>query len=550
MPMKVQKYREEMCVLRTFQIFCGEQSLRFHLDPHLPLPPLIPPNLTKPHRTREKMSRKSSKKSDILEKQSNSKQKTKEIAGIVEQLRGKPDWITKISDPIIREKYCQEAVDQGISLENIEKAFSILETMAQCQPPRAHFSLSSDEIDDVEVVIQVGGTNFTTTTRVLTADSESMLNRMFSPPWLQPQNGQPISIETTSNSPVIFDHILKYLTALKNNDTNLCPAIHSLSFEELDLLRQDCDYLVLRRFIIALDVQMMSQEMLNAEDQKLAAKKLFNIQRELISARDEKVRLMKRLEELPAQIVQLENEEKEAEQERLRFISRWQGQPGDKVMINTSGQRWEECILGQIDGQLVAEMPSKKRIYSSNAQPLSIPLPSPAFYHPVVSTPHCSGSAWYYDNFLPEILSQSIEQHLDALLHRSSLDLHPGSDGQVVDLIHPSLFPYIKGLTQVSDENELSLCAKVETDYSWLPSEFHVNENGAVTIGSYINNLDQNQFPELYFDIAQTFQTILPLFETTLSKSLRSSVLQVIVKAAYYFIPPGETYEGIRPCPL
>jgi uncharacterized protein Smg (DUF494 family) len=489
-----------------------------------------------------------SKKAQILENQSNKRKITNEIAGIVEQLRAKPNWMMKISDPTIREKYCQEALDQGLSIENIEKALSILETMAQCQPPRAR-SNNSDDIDDIEVIVQVGGTNFPTTTKILTADSESMLNRMFSPPWLQPQGGEPTSIETTSNSPVIFDHILKYLIALKNNDTNLCPAIYSLSSEELDLLLQDCDYLGLRRFLIALNVLTMSQEMLIAEDQKKSSKKLFEASRKLAFVREEKIRLMKRLEELPAIIAQYEQEEEEAQQDRLRHKSRWVGKPGDQVMINTSGLTWEECTLAEVDGQLVAQIPQRrKRTNANRDQPNnSIPLPAPAFYHPISSNPESSCGALYYDNFLPEILSQSIEQHLDALLHEKSVDLHPGSDGQVVDLIHPSLFPFIKGLTQVSDENEFSRCVKVNGAYSWLPSEFHVDENGAVTIGSYINNLDQNQFPELYFDIAQTFQTILPMFETKLSRSLRSSTLQVIVKAAYYFIPPGETYEGNSP---
>jgi hypothetical protein len=298
-----------------------------------------------------------SKKVQILEKQSSKRKITNEIAGIVQQLRSKPEWIVKISDPTIREKYRQEAIDQGLAMENIQKAFSILDTMAKCQPPRSQAKISSDDFEETEVIIKVGETNFTTTTKILISDSESMLNRMFSPPWLRPQNGEPTPIETPSNSPVIFDHILRYLTSLSNNDMNFCNSLNDLSSEELDLLRNDCDYFGFRRFLIALNVFMRSQEMLIAEDQKKSSQKLYNASRKLKLAREEKVALEKRLAQLPDVIAKYEQEEQEAEQERLRCKTRWVGQPGEQVMVNTSGQSWQECTLAEVDGQLVAQLP-------------------------------------------------------------------------------------------------------------------------------------------------------------------------------------------------
>lgn len=487
-----------------------------------------------------KMSTRKSKKSQILEQQSNKRQIINEIAGIVQQLRAKPDWIEKISNLSVRERYVQEAIDQGLSHDNIQKAFSILETMALCQPPRVDALRSDIEADELEVIVQVGETNFVTTTRILTADTECMLNRMFSPPWFQPLNDDPITIETPSNSALIFTYILNYLTLLKNNETNICPDISSLTPEELETLKGDCDYLGTRQLGIAIDVMTKSQEMFIAGEQQRTSRHLSQVSRKLSSAREEKIRLEKRLAELPKIIAELEQEEEEAQRLRLLPVTRWVAKPGEKILLNTSNESWSEYTLEEVHGALRAK--STKRNYGGAEK--SIPLPGPAFYHPVSSTPKCSCDALYYDNYLPETLARSVEDHLDALLHEKPLDLHPGSDGQVVDLIHPSLFPYIKGLSPISDNDEFSKCVPIDGEYSWLPSDFHIDESGGVVIGSYINNLDQNKYPHLYFDIAQIFQTILPIFESKLGKKFRSCTLQVIVKAAYYFIPPGEVYEG------
>jgi hypothetical protein len=491
-------------------------------------------------------------KKAILQQQENQKRSVNEIASIVQQLRTKSDWMIKISDPEIRLKYCQEAQDQGIPNDSVEKALSILDSIAKCQFPRVESNggkLSNEDIFDVKVVI--GGEEFLLSTDVLTADSESMLNRMFRPPWMKPTDGQPIVIETISNSPIIFSHIVTYLEALKNGQTNLCPNFHSLSPEEVSYLRNDCDYLGLRRLSIAMTIACARIEKEIAEEQKKAAAQLSKVTSGLRSLQDEKIRMEKRLAQLPQLIAAAEREVEEEKKKRCLPRTHWIGQPGDEVMINSIGNNWEQYTLVEVDGALMAEMSqTKKRKWRSLlASPGAsrIPLPEPAFYHPVSIEQEylCDHeSVVSVMNILPSTLSQSLEQHLDALLHKEALDLHPGSDGQVVDLIHPSLYPYIKGVTQVSNEEEFSKCTPIVGDYSWLPSEFVIDDSGNVSIESYINNLNREKYPELYVDIAQVFQAMLPLYEEILSCSLRSQTLQVIVKAAYYFIPPGENYEG------
>jgi hypothetical protein len=78
--------------------------------------------------------------------------------------------------------------------------------MANCLPsPSLNLSASAPAPipeEAVVVVVQVGDVLFPTTTQVLIADSESMLNRVFSPPWLRSLDGKAVKIETTTNSPV------------------------------------------------------------------------------------------------------------------------------------------------------------------------------------------------------------------------------------------------------------------------------------------------------------------------------------------------------------
>lgn len=135
-------------------------------------------------------------------------------------------------------------------------------------------------------------------------------------------------------------------------------------------------------------------------------------------------------------------------------------------------------------------------------------------------------------------------------------DWHPGSNHQVLDLVHPSLYPYINGITQITSEpiplsliinptsnmhpsflmkgfilkdgyvEKISSLAKNDREqndyslskkYQWLPSEFKVDQNGHTTISSYINNLNPNQHMDLYNVLANIFESFLPLFAKTLT---------------------------------
>ncbi|KAL3774384.1 hypothetical protein ACHAW5_007944 [Stephanodiscus triporus] len=125
------------------------------------------------------------------------------------------------------------------------------------------------------------------------------------------------------------------------------------------------------------------------------------------------------------------------------------------------------------------------------------------------------------------------------------LDWHPGSNEQVLNLVHPSLFPLISGVsrrvatTRVPwlelmdgggggevvtfvvpiDRDKENACASYSFSkkYQWLPAEFIVANDNTVTINSYINNLHPSVHADLYHTIGDVFQECVPLLECCLT---------------------------------
>ncbi|KAI9343919.1 hypothetical protein DFJ73DRAFT_841046 [Zopfochytrium polystomum] len=167
------------------------------------------------------------------------------------------------------------------------------------------------------------------------------------------------------------------------------------------------------------------------------------------------------------------------------------------------------------------------------------------------STPRCKDEAVAWptashgvivsDTAVPESLRRRIADLAEPLV-AASLDAgrwHPGSDGLVLDLIHPSDYPLCFGRTLFSatpgaivGESVVEAPAKPEPtrwgstteadvsySFQWLPSEFRVAADGSVTIDSYVNNLDEKAHPELFQTIAEVFERILPMLECTIGSA-------------------------------
>ena len=106
-------------------------------------------------------------------------------------------------------------------------------------------------------------------------------------------------------------------------------------------------------------------------------------------------------------------------------------------------------------------------------------------------------------------------------------DWHPESDNQVLDLVHPSLYPIVYGRTFVKDpqtdrcevlEPPGSTSYFVSQKFQWLPSDFAVAEDGTVTLASpYINNIHPQKHAALESVIPKLLERAIPLWEHVLS---------------------------------
>lgn len=142
-------------------------------------------------------------------------------------------------------------------------------------------------------------------------------------------------------------------------------------------------------------------------------------------------------------------------------------------------------------------------------------------------------------NPVGEDLKKTLKEQVVKLLEENKpKDWHPGSDEQVLDLVHPSLYPLQYQITPVLPEDypnkigiecgldRLKDCAPmpaysgpakkevaqygISTKFQWLPAIFDVDRNGKVQIESYINGLHPKYHRELYEPIARVFERAIP----------------------------------------
>ncbi len=157
------------------------------------------------------------------------------------------------------------------------------------------------------------------------------------------------------------------------------------------------------------------------------------------------------------------------------------------------------------------------------------------------------GVAWD-DGAVPRELRERLQGHVDRLLAEERPDYHPGSGKHVRDVVHPSLFPFVKGRTKLvrgaTPPPEPEPGARdswgrpyERSRYQWLPTPIAVDRSGEVKILSYVNNLDRNVYPEVYDDLAALLGVMLPLFESVVGYA----------KAVTFFdreVPEHELPEG------
>ncbi|KAJ2777470.1 hypothetical protein H4R18_005136 [Coemansia javaensis] len=198
---------------------------------------------------------------------------------------------------------------------------------------------------------------------------------------------------------------------------------------------------------------------------------------------------------------------------------------------------------------------------------------------------------WVSDSLVDEATAAELRRYTAILedVPDRLRDWHPGSDGQVLNLVHPSLYPIVYGITPILSEPIASPAAALEVRtfgafpgapeawkaafesvaaaaggadpqqqprfrlvqrgvayvsprFCWLPSEFRVAEDGAVAIESYINNLHPVRHAALYPTIAAVFARFVPMLAHVLTDLVYPRGPRVPVHADALF-----EYDGPEP---
>ncbi|KAK7028348.1 hypothetical protein R3P38DRAFT_2935531, partial [Favolaschia claudopus] len=150
----------------------------------------------------------------------------------------------------------------------------------------------------------------------------------------------------------------------------------------------------------------------------------------------------------------------------------------------------------------------------------------------------CFDGIWYSDKVFTTDLRERLKSAVKVLedVPEDKKDWHPGSNNQVLDLVHPSLYcivydrthAYLPGKRRVP-ENFIPVPSPLPDSptftsdkFCWLPSDFAVNDEGSVKLVSpYINNLDPYLHRSAYAVVEEVLGGFIPLFERVLGDSNR-----------------------------
>ncbi len=131
---------------------------------------------------------------------------------------------------------------------------------------------------------------------------------------------------------------------------------------------------------------------------------------------------------------------------------------------------------------------------------------------------------WQSDTLVDEELRNRLRQAARVLeeVPEAEKDWHPGSGGQVLDLVHPSLFCLVReasGGPERAWENPTHQYTKYEFSerFQWLPTDADVSDDGDVTFRSYVNNVHPEKHRDLASVLPDLFARIRPLLENVLT---------------------------------
>ncbi|MEU9998605.1 DUF4246 domain-containing protein [Streptomyces sp. NPDC050848] len=131
---------------------------------------------------------------------------------------------------------------------------------------------------------------------------------------------------------------------------------------------------------------------------------------------------------------------------------------------------------------------------------------------------------WQSDTLVDDKLRSRLREAVRVLeqVPETEKDWHPESDGQVLDLVHPSLFCLVReasGAPERAWQNPTDRYSTYEFSekFQWLPTDVDVSDDGDVAFRSYVNNVHPEEHRELASVLPDLFARMRPLLENVLT---------------------------------
>ncbi|KAJ1823808.1 hypothetical protein LPJ60_001272 [Coemansia sp. RSA 2675] len=158
-------------------------------------------------------------------------------------------------------------------------------------------------------------------------------------------------------------------------------------------------------------------------------------------------------------------------------------------------------------------------------------------YYASLHLPDCSAKlstaddVWYSDTLIDAETTNELKRRVAILedVPDRQKDWYPEGQSRVLNLIDPSLYPLIYKSSRLCRQSSTSPLAALTLE------AFRVDDNGAVTIESYINNLHPIKHKALYLIIASVFSKFLPLLEQVVTDVVHPRQPRVKPDASKYY---------------
>lgn len=199
--------------------------------------------------------------------------------------------------------------------------------------------------------------------------------------------------------------------------------------------------------------------------------------------------------------------------------------------LDVHDRSWEGVlVVDKVGGQPVVAVPSADGVERVQLEEDD--------YHTIIASPVADaiwenhqksgtpdGVAWG-DGLVSGDLQARLNTLLDALCTEPP-DYHPGSGTVVRDLVHPSLYPYVRGVSPLAPgvSHPAEPTPKPggvdrwgrpfeASRFQWLPTDTTVSADGSVRFDGPLNNLDHARHPDAPATLAALLEVALPLLES------------------------------------